>query len=120
MPLGISDDGDEQYIAEDKARQAWVHLTAFKRDCLTTIRAFEASGHAPKGLEIHEVAEAERGDEIPHSRIYQNLTDLEEAGLIDIGSKDKRTNEYTLSEHGREVLRAGSRRFATVDGGAGE
>lgn len=124
MPLGISD-GDEAATREAQAQadacREWCNLTAFQRDILVTLRAFAANGHAPKGLELKEVIGSERGKEINHGRLYPNLDDLNEWGLIDKGEKDARTNEYALTDDGRRVLRAGASRFATVvEGGTDE
>lgn len=120
MPLGISDADDSGTDAQTDARREWVQLRAFQRDCLIALGSFQAVGDAPKGLEILDFLEAERGLPMNHGRLYPNLDDLVADGLVGKGSKDARTNEYRLTTRGREVLRAGSRRFPTVDGGNDE
>lgn len=76
-------------------------LTAFQRDILYTIGGLKA----PHGLAIKEELEAYYGSEINHGRLYPNLDQLVEQGLIDKGQKDKRTNEYELTAHAKETLR---------------
>lgn len=43
-------------------------------------------------------------DEINHGRLYPNLDDLVDVGLLDRGQRDRRTNEHTLTDAGRRVL----------------
>jgi len=43
--------------------------------------------------------------EINHGRLYPNLEELVEMGLIDEGEIDERTNKYTLTEEGEEAIR---------------
>ncbi|MFC7173094.1 helix-turn-helix transcriptional regulator [Haloplanus litoreus] len=40
-----------------------------------------------------------------HGRLYPNLDDLFEKGLVERGSVDKRTNSYALTDAGRDLLR---------------
>ncbi|ELZ44597.1 transcriptional regulator PadR family protein [Halorubrum coriense DSM 10284] len=75
-------------------------LTAFQRDMLFVIAGHEK----PHGLKIKNMLENYYEDEVNHGRLYPNLDDLVDEGLINKGEKDKRTNWYTLSAQGIEVL----------------
>ena len=86
-------------------------LTAFRRDLLAAIAAFETP---PKGLAIKEVVGSEYGEQINHGRLYPNLDALAERGLVSKGTIDDRTNSYALTEWGERVLEAGSDRLAEV------
>jgi DNA-binding PadR family transcriptional regulator len=113
VPDTISDDRDAQ--TERDARRAWVQLHAFKRDLLVAIAAFEET---PKGLEVLEYVSTEYGEDVTHGRMYPNLDDLDDAGLIDKRpGEDDRSNEYALSEWGERVLDAGRDRLDEVTGG---
>ena len=75
-------------------------LTGFQRDILYAI----AGQDEPHGLAIKDELEAYYEGEINHGRLYPNLDTLVEMGLVGKGEKDKRTNSYTLTEHGwREI-----------------
>jgi len=76
------------------------NLTGFQRDMLYVI----SSMGKPKGLAIKQKLQEEYEIEINHGRLYPNLDDMVDMGLIEKGVKDKRTNEYSLSEQGRELI----------------
>jgi|APHM01.1.fsa_nt_gi Predicted transcriptional regulators len=59
----------------------------------------------PHGLAVKEELEKYYESEIQHGRLYPNLDTLVDEGFIDKGEIDKRTNSYTLTEEGHEVLR---------------
>lgn len=44
------------------------------------------------------------GSEINHGRLYPNLNDLVEMGLLSKSKRDNRTNEYALTEQGLMVI----------------
>ena len=77
-------------------------LTAFQRDLLVATAGLED----PHGIAVKEELEAYYGDEVRHGRLYPNLDTLVNEGLLDKGQKDRRTNEYTLTETGQEVIDA--------------
>lgn len=89
----------------DSATVALVDRTAFERDMLYAIRSLEQD-EPPKGLTIKDRLETEYGEEINHSRLYQNLNGLVEDDLLSKGQKDDRTNEYATTETGRKLLEA--------------
>lgn len=75
-------------------------MTAFQRDILFII----SNQNAPKGVEIKRLLEQYYQKEINHGRLYPNLDELTELGLISKGKYDERTNKYELTEHGKEVV----------------
>ena len=81
----------------------WGNLTGFQRDCLEAIARLERDDETPYGLEIKRQLEDQHG-EVNHGRLYPNLDDLVELGLVEKSELDKRTNEYALSRDGRGLL----------------
>jgi DNA-binding PadR family transcriptional regulator len=77
-------------------------LTGFQRDCLYVITGLDD----PHGLALKNELEEYYEGEIHHGRLYPNLDTLVEKGLVEKGSKDQRTNVYTLTERGRRELTA--------------
>ncbi|OLZ39202.1 PadR family transcriptional regulator [Natrinema saccharevitans] len=45
-------------------------------------------------------------NEIHHGRLYPNLDDVVDKGLVEKGEVDKRTNYYTITARGRRELEA--------------
>lgn len=74
-------------------------LTGFQRDLLTVIEGLDE----PSGQDIKAELSQDVGD-INHGRLYPNLDALVEAGLVEKGTIDRRTNYYAISEEGREAL----------------
>lgn len=77
-------------------------LTAFQRDALYAIGGRDE----PHGLAIKADLEEYYEGEINHGRLYPNLDDLVNKGLVEKGHQDKRTNFYRLTERGRRELQA--------------
>ncbi len=77
-------------------------LTGFQRDLLYIV----ASLDEPHGLAIKETIEEYYGAEVHHGRLYPNLDELVEKGLVDKGEKDRRTNSYEVSQRGTRELGA--------------
>lgn len=75
-------------------------LTEFQRDILTIIAGLDE----PHGLAIKEALDDYYGEDINHGRLYPNLDTLVEKGLVEKGEKDRRTNEYRVTERGRREL----------------
>ncbi|MFD1589358.1 PadR family transcriptional regulator [Halorientalis brevis] len=71
-------------------------LTGFQRDILYII----AGKDEPHGLAIKDELESYYEEEIHHGRLYPNLDDLVESGLVEKGKKDRRTNMYSLTQQG--------------------
>lgn len=79
--------------------RTWSHLSAFKRDAIVAV--FRRGGvpgadpdDRPYGLAIKRELEVMRDEEVNHGRLYPNLDDLVDAGLLRKGERDKRTNTY--------------------------
>ena len=75
-------------------------LTAFQRDILLVI----AGNDEPHGLAIKEALDDYYSEDINHGRLYPNLDTLVEKGLVEKGEKDRRTNEYELTDRGEREL----------------
>lgn len=79
-------------------------LTAFQRDLLYVIMGMED----PHGLAIKTELEEYYEAPINHGRLYPNLNELVEKGLVEKSEKDGRTNVYTTTQRGRRVIDARS------------
>lgn len=76
-------------------------LTGFQRDLLYVIAGFEH----PSGQIVGEELERSTGREITHGRLYPNLDELVDAGLVEKGAINRRSNFYELTDEGEEALR---------------
>lgn len=56
------------------------------------------------GLAIRRALEAYEGEEVNHGQMYPNLSQLAEAGYVEKRELDSRTNQYSLTDEGREML----------------
>ena len=74
-------------------------LTAFQQNILTIL-----AEDARYGLAIKRELESYYDSEVNHGRLYPNLDDLVEMGLVEKSELDKRTNEYALTEEGLEAV----------------
>jgi DNA-binding PadR family transcriptional regulator len=77
-------------------------LTAFQRDILYVI----AGQSDPHGLAIKDELEEYYENEINHGRLYPNLDEVVDKGLVEKGEADKRTNYYTITARGQRELEA--------------
>ncbi|MFB6164733.1 MAG: PadR family transcriptional regulator [Haloarculaceae archaeon] len=77
-------------------------LTGFQRDLLYLVAGLEE----PHGLAIKDEMETYYEDEVHHGRLYPNLDELVEKGLVEKGSKDRRTNVYSTTARGKRELEA--------------
>lgn len=77
-------------------------LTGFQRDLLYTIAGLDE----PHGLAIKAELDDYYETEIQHGRLYPNLDEVVNKGLIEKGQKDRRTNYYTLTQRGQRELEA--------------
>lgn len=75
-------------------------LTAFQRDVLYVLAGLDE----PYGLEIKSELEGYYEGGINHGRLYPNLDDLVDRGLVEKGEIDRRTNSYELTEAGRAAV----------------
>jgi len=74
-------------------------LTAFQRNILVIL-----SEEPRYGLAIKRELEDYYESEVNHGRLYPNLDDLVEMGLVKKSELDKRTNQYSLTEKGHDAL----------------
>jgi DNA-binding PadR family transcriptional regulator len=74
-------------------------LTAFQQNILTVL------AEEPRyGLAIKRELETYYDSEVNHGRLYPNLDDLVEMGLVEKSELDKRTNQYALTDEGYQAL----------------
>ncbi len=86
--------------ADTTPRQTVPELTGFQRDLLFVIAAVEPV----KGTKIKAEIEDYYGVEINHGRLYPNLDELADSGLIEKAQRDRRTNEYSLTTRAESLL----------------
>jgi DNA-binding PadR family transcriptional regulator len=70
-------------------------LTAFQQNILVIL-----AREPMYGLAIKRNLQGYYGDEVNHGRLYPNLDDLVDAGLVEKSELDKRTNQYALTDAG--------------------
>jgi len=87
-------------------------LTLFQQNMLLVLAQHE--DFRDYGLAIKRDLEELYGQDINHGRLYPNLDDLVEKGLIVKGELDRRTNYYELSLAGRELLEEDAQRRARI------
>ncbi|MCG1004958.1 MULTISPECIES: helix-turn-helix transcriptional regulator [Halobacterium] len=77
-------------------------LIGFQRDIL-----YVAAGrNEPHGLAIKDELEDYYESEVNHGRLYPNLNELVDEGLLEKGQKDDRTNSYTMTKRGEREIEA--------------
>ncbi len=77
---------------------AALQLSEFKYSIL-----FMLAGEPTYGLDVKRKLRDYYGYEINHGKLYPNLDELSDDGLIVKGKLDNRTNEYGLTDEGLEV-----------------
>lgn len=95
-------------------QRTWIEMTGFQRDLLSTIRAVEQTERDQSGQEIKHEYETWSDNRVKHGRLYPNLDELAEKGLIKKGQLDRRTNSYETTEKGRAELNRAVTRLQTV------
>jgi PadR family transcriptional regulator PadR len=75
-------------------------LTSFQRDILHVIAGLER----PHGLAVKHELQDYYGKEVNHGRLYPNMDQLSEQGLVDKSKRDERSNTYVITELGKEML----------------
>lgn len=76
-----------------------IELTSFQQNIIAVL-----AEEPMYGLAIKRGLEEYYGKEVHHGRLYPNLDDLVELGLVEKRPLDKRTNEYELTREGTEYL----------------
>jgi len=105
---------DEKLVADGGT--TWTDLTGFKRDLLESTRRLDEDEETTYGLAIKREIERFYGEEIHHGRLYPNLDDLVEVGLIEKSQLDRRTNEYELTNEAEAMLEQRARLLADACG----
>lgn len=75
-------------------------LTGFQRDLLVAIRDLAGAN----GQAVKDVLDEQYGEEINHGRLYPNLDELADKGLIKKGRINDRSNSYILTRRGGREL----------------
>lgn len=105
---GVSDEkrtDSEQSTDSNTRGPTWYDLTAFQQTILRVLAEMDADDtDRMYGMEIKRRLEDRYETDINHGRLYPNLDDLNEMGLIEVGKLDKRTNSYELTDDGRRML----------------
>lgn len=76
------------------------NLTPFQRDLLRAL----AKTDEQSGLSLKTDLSTYYGEEINHSRLYQNLNEVVAHGLVNKRRRDGRTNGYSLTDAARTAL----------------
>jgi len=74
-------------------------LTAFQQNILVIL-----SEEPRYGLAIKRQLEEYYDSDVNHGRLYPNLDDLVEMGLVEKSELDKRTNQYALTDAGHDAV----------------
>jgi DNA-binding PadR family transcriptional regulator len=77
-------------------------LTGFERDLLFVVARL--SGSNPCGVEVQETIERYYDEDINQGRLYQNLRDLVDCGLVQTVPIDGRSKAYRLTDRASERL----------------
>jgi len=88
----------------------WFDLNGFERDLIVEIYQMEQ----PSGQSIRRRIEAEHGEDVTHTRLYSNLNDLVDYGLLDKGEQNHRTNYYQITNDGQRLVEDTARYFASI------
>jgi len=84
---------------DDNLQEIAGDLTKFQTRCLATIAQQDRYG-----LGIKRELETYYGEEQNHGRLFPNLDEMVDLGLIEKGKRDKRTNNYAITPKGEAVL----------------
>lgn len=76
-------------------------LSAIQRDLLVVLTGFDR----PSGQMIKAELDEYYGTDLNNSHLYSNLGRLVEAGFVEKGERDGRTNYYVLTATGDDELR---------------
>jgi DNA-binding PadR family transcriptional regulator len=96
--------------AEADGGVRWFDLNSSNRDLLVEIYQMDH----PSGQAIRHRMQAEHGEDVTTTRLYSNLNDLVDHGLLDKGEQDQRTNSYEVTNDGRRLVEDTARYFASI------
>ena len=88
----------------------WFDLNSSKRDLLVEIYQMDQ----PSGQDIRHRMKAEHNEDVDHGRLYPNLDDLVDYGLIYKGEQNLRSNCYQITNDGRRLVEDTARYFASI------
>ena len=79
-----------------------VELTAFQYTLLQAANELVE----PSGQDIRRYINSSpfHGSDMNHGRLYPNLETIVEAGLVEKGQHDQRTNYYAITDDGKDAL----------------
>lgn len=63
-----------------------------------------AGSDSQKRFDVKDELDEYYGSEANHGRLYPNLDEIVDAGLVEKGEIDGRTNTYSITDEGRELL----------------
>lgn len=95
----MSEDRSDVDVSPDLSQTTVRELTDFQRNVLVVL-----AGGSAYGLAIKRELASHYGSAVNHGRLYPNLDELVDLGLIHKGKIDDRTNEYSLTEDGYAAL----------------
>lgn len=99
-------------LAEQPSTVTATDLSTFQTEMLYAL----ARDGPLYGLAIKRRLEGRYDEKINHGRLYPNLDRLVDAELIDKTKRDDRTNEYSLTEGAKDLLRRDAqRRYNAAD-----
>ena len=96
--------------AEADGGVRWFDLNSSNRDLLVEIYQMDH----PSGQAIRHRMQAEHGEDVTTTRLYSNLNDLVDHGLLDKGEQDQRTNSYEVTNDGRRLVEDTARYFESI------
>jgi DNA-binding PadR family transcriptional regulator len=101
-PVLVTDGGQ----VEQPSGSTVCDLTGFQRDLLAVLIARIEAGVETPGQRIKDDLQARGYHNINHGRLYPNLDDLADRGLVEKeeAAYDNRTNSYRPSKRGRKLI----------------
>ncbi|MBX0305797.1 MarR family winged helix-turn-helix transcriptional regulator [Haloarcula salinisoli] len=93
----------------------WYDCTGFQRDLLLGIATHDRLDQAPCGANLHRWLEGRYPHDVNRSRVYTNLGDLYDAGMVKRRPINDRKTAYELTEAGQECLAAHGRLVEELD-----
>jgi len=88
----------------------WFDLNSSKRDLLVEIYQMDQ----PSGQDIRGRMKAEHNEDVDHGRLYPNLNDLVDLGLLDKGEQNLRSNYYQITNDGQRLVEDTIRYFESI------
>ena len=106
----VSNNNRRHSGAEADGGVRWFDLNSSKRDLLVEIYQMDQ----PSGQDIRGRMKAEHDEDVDHGRLYPNLNDLVDVGLLDKGEKDLRSNYYQITNDGQRLVEDTIRYFESI------